>query len=268
MTNLHAEADRTILDNMATGGLGELEIVHPPTTVSPTPASRIALRAIGLNRALLRGYGLDWGCGTGCLAIAAAKIPEVKAVIGLDIFPPNVVVAGQNGLLNGVGDKVTFWVADSYIPVAEADRQRLAAWRGQVDFVLSNPPASNGDDGFGYRRVVLAGARDYLVRGGVVFLNISSQYGRPRIDRLSQQFPQFRHEGILASSDWVPFDLQRPDLWACLLDYVGEEARGGLPYCFGVPAGITQTAQTALTHFQRSGVSPLTQWQTHLFRFV
>ena len=134
----------TILDDTAMGGLGELEIVHPPATFSPTAASRIALRAIGLNQALLWGNGLDWGCGTGCLAIAAAKITGVKQVIGLDISLPNVSVARQNGLLNGVADKLTFLVADSYTPVAEADRQRLAVWRGQVDFILSNPPASDG----------------------------------------------------------------------------------------------------------------------------
>ena len=262
------QTDITIFDDMATGELGEMKIVHPPATFSPTPASRIALRAIGLNQALLRVNGLDWGCGTGCLAIAAAKIGGVKQVIGLDISLPNVAVARQNGLLNGVADKVTFFVADSYTPVAEEDRQQLAAWRGQVNFILSNPPASDGDDGFGYRRVVLAGARDYLVRGGVVFLNISCQYGWPRIEALTQQFPQFRHEGLLASSDWVPFDLQRPDLLACLADYAHEEASGGLPYWFMTPAGTAQTAQTALAHFHQNGASPLTQWQTHLFRFV
>lgn len=260
-------ADKTTLDDVATGGLGEIEIAHPQGTFRLTPASRVALRAIGLNRALLRGNGLDWGCGTGCLAIAAAKIGAVRQVVGLDIAPASVATAGRNARLNGVADKTTFFLADSYTPFAESDQQTLAAWRGQTNFILSNPPASDGDDGFEFRRVVLAGAQDYLVRGGVVFLNISYQYGRPRIDHLSQQFPRFRYEGVLASSDWVPFDLQRPDLLACIRDYVAEEAKGGLPYCFMGPAGSPQTAQTAFAHFQQTGTSPLTQWQTLMFRF-
>lgn len=39
---------------------------------------------------------------------------------------------------------------------------------GGVDFVLSNPPSSQGDDGFGFRREVLRG-REFLKKGGKAY---------------------------------------------------------------------------------------------------
>lgn len=262
-------ADKTILDDVDTGGLGKIEITHPQGAFSPTPASRVAIRAIGANHQLLAGNGLDWGCGTGCLAIAAAKIGAVRRVVGLDIEPVNVETARQNAHLNGVADKTAFFWADSYAPFAENEQQTLAAWRGRTNFVLSNPPASEGDDGFEFRRVVLRGASEYLVVGGVVFLNISYQYGRPRIDRLTQQVPSFRYEGLIATTDWLLFDMQRPDLLVCVETYAAEELGGGEGYCFRHPQDPTREigAVQALACFQETGLSPLSQWQTHLFRF-
>jgi len=258
-----------------TGGLAALQFRHPPGSFNLTPASRIAMRTIGEQQHLLAGQGLDWGSGSGCLAIAAAKIAAVEKVIGLDISSHNVAVAHQNGLLNGVADKVVFLLADSYRPLAAADRAQLAALLGRTNFIVANPPSSEGDDGFGYRRIVLAGARDFLRRGGLLFLNVSYQYGRQRVTNLAREIPGFIYDGLLASTDWVPFDLQRPDLRHCLALYVAEEERGGLQYKFRLPdsalypgAPVAADARLALAHNQATGLSPLTRWQIHLFRYV
>ncbi len=262
--------NRTILDSEATAGLGEIQVLHPPGTFALTPASRIAIRAVGEHQHLLFGQGIDWGSGTGCLAIAAAKIAGVKRVVGLEISPRNVEIARQNAMLNDVEDKVTFFLSDSYVPFAEADRKHFEALKGRANFIVTNPPASDGDDGFEYRRRVLRGARDYLVTGGVVFLNISYQYGLQRIASLVQKIPGFSYEGVIASTEWVPFDLQRPALYHYLELYVEEERRGGLPYVFANPedSDVYMDAQAALANFQRVGLSPLSKWQTHLFRYV
>ena len=261
---------QVIFNNETTGGLGELILHQPPGTFALTPASRIALQAVGQYRHWLQGKGLDWGCGNGCLGIAAATIPTVTHVIGLDINPANVAIAAQNASLNGVGHKTTFLLADSYTPYHPTDQQTLAAFAGQTGFILANPPSSEGDDGFAFRRLVLRGARTFLLTGGVVFLSISYQYGPERIQRLCQEIPGFSYDGVLTSTDWVPFDLQRPDLDHCLELYVEEEQRGGDKYSFGQPESpqTTINAQTALADYQRSGRSPLTRWQTHLFRFT
>jgi hypothetical protein len=182
-----------------------------------------------------------------------------------------VAVARENAVLNDVADKVRFFVSDSYTPSDAADRRALDDLAGRVGFVLANPPSSEGDDGFGFRRKVLAGALPLLRPGGIVFLSISAQYGRRRIEGLCQDVPGFRHEGLLASTDWVPFDLGRPDLLDVLHVYAAEETRGGFEYAFrhpGVGHEESMNAGAALAHFERTGESPLSRWQTHLYRYV
>lgn len=261
---------RTVLSADATGGLGEIQILHPPGTFTLTPASLISIQAVVENQRLLTGRGIDWGSGTGCLAITAAKVSGVNHVVGLEISEANVSIAQENARLNSVEDKVTFMLSDSYTPFSDADRQTLETLTGQVNFILANPPSSEGDDGFGYRRIVLEGARKFLMDGGMVFLSISRQYGSRRIERLSEEIPGFVYHGILASTDWVPFDLSRPDLLHCLELYAQEEQQGGLEYTFPDPdhPDKSMNAQSALCYFRRTGVSPLTQWQTHLFEYV
>jgi ribosomal protein L11 methylase PrmA len=247
-----------------------MDIPHPAGTFALTPASHIALQAIDSNRRNLAGTGLDWGCGSGCLAIAAATIPAVGRVVGLEIVEANIDIARSNAALNGVADKTVFMQSDSYAPFQQPDRDLLDKLAGKIAFILANPPASGGDDGFEYRRIVLRGARRFLAAGGLVHLNISLQYGTQRIERLTREISGFTHRGALASTDWVPFDLQRPDLLPSLEDYAAEEARGGMEYSFRRPAPARaqkMNARSALAHFRSTGESPLSKWQVHLFDF-
>ncbi|MBM4070908.1 MAG: methyltransferase [Planctomycetes bacterium] len=267
--------EETIVTAAMCSGLAELTIRQPAGTFALTPGSLISLQAIGKHRDLLTGNGLDWGSGTGCLAIAAAKIPAVQHVIGLEIVEANVTAACENAQRNGVQDRVSFLLSDSYMPRHPAGRASLEELRGRVNVILANPHSSEGDDGFGCRRLVLQGARRFLIPGGVVFLMVSIQYGQERLRRLCAEAPGFVHGGELASTDWVPFDLARPDRMHNLRLYVAEERRGGLAYDFrhpdrsqperSQPAGMT--AQAALAHYGRTGESPLTRWEVHLFSF-
>jgi len=248
-------------------GSEELRIEQPAGTFAATPASLVSLKAIGTHQQLLSGTGLDWGSGTGILSIAAASIEAVTKVYGLEIIPANVAIARRNARANGVENKTAFFYSDSFLPYEETDRDIVASLKGVVDFVIANPPASDGDDGFDFRRRVLRESREFLSSGGVVFLNISSQYGGQRIENLTADAPGFDHGGVLATTDCVPFDLKRADLLECLHDYVNEERRGGLQYEFVVPGDKPNnlvSAQAALAFFQRTGESPLTKWQTRL----
>jgi hypothetical protein len=117
---------------------------------------------------------------------------------------------------------------------------------------------------------VLRGARDFLVPGGLVFLSISTQYGQPRIANLVSDAPGFAHGGLLATTDWVSFDLNRTDLLDCLHGYAQNEQRGGLAYEFVLPTGGSEdcvTAQAAIAWYKKTGQSPLSKWQTHLFKY-
>ena len=264
------QGDYSIIDSQLSGGSGAVRLHHPAGTFALTPASRMALHAVSQHRHLLRGRGIDWGSGIGSLAILAATMERVAQVVGLEISQANVRVAQQNAVQNGVSEKVRFLLSDSYTPLAEADRQFLQTFAGQTQFIVSNPPTSEGDDGFGFRRQVLRDGLDFLQDDGVVFLSISSQYGQARIARLTQDAPGYRYGGVLVSSGWQPFDLQRPDLLLCLQQYVQQEELGGLHYVFLEQEGASvgedfMDARAAWARYGQSGQSPLMKWGVHLF---
>jgi methylase of polypeptide subunit release factors len=263
-------SDVTVLDAARTSGLGQLEFFHPAGTFALSPASHILIDAIAAHQNKLQGVGLDWGCGVGCLAILAAKISNVGTVLGLDISGKNIEAAAKNAAANGIADKTAFLLSDSYTPYASADSARLEGLRGRVDFILSNPPSSDGDDGFSYRRIVMDGAKDFLKKGGLVLLNVSLQYGPERLAALTRD-GVFTYAELAASTDWVPFDLGRPELLECLKQYACEETKGGTPYAFRASIkndAPSLSAREALVNYERYGISPLTKWQTHLFRYT
>ena len=262
-------SNATTLGDDITFGLGKIRLLHPPGTTPVTPASLTSIEAIGVHRHLLQGIGMDWGSGGGCLSIAAARIPEVNKVVAFDISDASVAIARKNAQLNGIEDKVTFMRSDSYVPFSAGNRRVLEEMKGRTNFLLANPPSSEDDDGFEYRRIVLRGAREFLLDGGRVFLSVSYQYGLSRIAHLERDVPGFFHEGVLATTECVPFDLGRPDLLHCLESYAQEESRGGLEYTFCNPSQPAEglNAKTALELYERTERSPLSRWQTHLFRY-
>ncbi|MDX1622820.1 MAG: methyltransferase [Gemmatimonadota bacterium] len=261
------ETTRTTVGADRIGDLAPLRLEHPADTFAPTPATLIALEAIHRNRGPLVRVGLDWGSGIGALAILAARLPAVRRVIGLEIESGNVEVARRNARLNGVQRETYFMRSDSYRPVRSGDRELLEETEGDVEFLLANPPASEGDDGFGYRREVLRGAGRFLREGGVVFLSVSWQYGEERVERLTGLGPGWAHRGPIATTGWVPFDQSRANLRSNMETYAGEEERGGLSYRFRTDPDDERTigAREALERYREAGESPLTRWQVHLF---
>jgi predicted RNA methylase len=266
-------ADETVLTEEVIGPLAPVSIRHPAGTYPLTPASAVSLEAISRHPHLFAGIGIDWGCGNGCLAIVAAKLPAVRRVLGLDIAAENVRIARENAELNGVADSATFILADSFRALTSDGAALLEKLKGSVDFVVANPPASEGDDGFSYRRMILEGAGEFLRNEGSVFLQISIQYGATRIERLAGEggSKTYRWEGAIASTAWVPFDLERDDLRQQIEDYVAAEERGEPEYRFGNPlqiGGPLISAREAFAIYRESGMSPLTQWQVHRFTVV
>lgn len=261
----------SILDQSLTGGLGRLIFHHPAGTFSPSPASNILIEAIAKKQDKLHGVGIDWGSGIGCLAILAAKIAAVDCVYGLEISKENLGAAVKNTNENNVIDKVHFMLSDSYVPYDAEERQKFESLRGNIDFIVSNPPSSDWDDGFGFRRIVMSGATEYLRPCGIVLLNISFQYGAQRVEALYKDIKGFRHHGVIASTENVPFDLTRPELLDCLKIYSQAEQNGGFDYTFlndaCHDAGF-MNAREALVNYTKNGISPLTKWQTHLFEYL
>ncbi len=243
-------------------------VLHVPDGAEPvTPASVVAIRGVAAGGGTVSGIGIDWGTGTGGLAIAAARTGGVERVIAADVNPASLAAARSNARRNGVAKIVTTALVDGFRPL-DADAARdLSALEGAVDFVVANAPGSEEGDGLGWRRTVLAGAATMLRSGAPVLLQVSRQYGEARIRELAGS--GYDYEGCVGESGWEPFDLSRADLAALARRYVAEEARGGLPYSFrldGVGHAGEVSATDALEACAAAGGSPLTKWQLHLYR--
>ena len=259
--------NRTTISVPSALGPDPIRIHHPEGAFVPTPASRIALEAIAAHAGRFRGRGLDWGSGSGLLAIAVARLAGVKEVLGLELDPRGVAAARENARRNGVESRVRFVESDSYNPVHAEGKQALAGFRNSTDFMIANPPSSSPvGDGFEMRRVVVRGAARYLRPDGLILLSVSSQYGEGRVTGLLREAPGFRHNGVGATTDLVPFDMGRADLRRDVETYAREEERGGLNYAFRNPRKPERpmTAIEAWNHFQATGESPLSRWQSHL----
>lgn len=73
---------------------------------------------------------LDLGCGSAVLSIAAAKVWE-RQLLASDIDENSIVIAAENALLNGVGDKVKTVTATGF------DHHEIAT-AAPFDFVFAN----------------------------------------------------------------------------------------------------------------------------------
>lgn len=253
------------------GSYAPVWIRHHAGSAPITAASAITLRAVSRHPDHFCGVGVDWGCGTGCIAVVLAKNIAVEQVIALDVSMENVTVTRENVVLNGVADRVRVVHADSFRPIEPDERLAMHRFRGRLGFIVANPPGSIGDDGFTFRRQVAAEARAYLKLEGKLLLQISAQYGEARIRGLAAQGSGLRYDGVLASSEWVPFDLQRTDLRQLFEQYVAEEGRGGPRYAFGDPRnqGASRvSAVTAAEIHRDTELSPFTKWQVHEFTVV
>jgi release factor glutamine methyltransferase len=77
---------------------------------------------------------LDFGTGSGCIAIAVARLLPRASVIAVDASRAALNVARENVRRLGVARRIRFVQARSL-----ADRQ-LAQLRGRLDLLISNPP--------------------------------------------------------------------------------------------------------------------------------
>ena len=74
---------------------------------------------------------LDFGTGSGCLAIAlACKCPAAE-VYAIDISPEALALARQNAARHGVAERIRFLQGDGFAALPEGSR---------FDLIISNPP--------------------------------------------------------------------------------------------------------------------------------
>ena len=147
---------------------------------------------------------LDFGTGSGCIAIAlAAKCPMAK-IVATDISPEALALAGDNATQNNVAGQIEFVQSDGFAalengwserprePETTANDGSPGVLPHQFDLIISNPPyipsaeiatlqpevrdfdphgaLDGGADGLDFYRKLAAGAKPFLKPGGKIML--------------------------------------------------------------------------------------------------
>ena len=134
---------------------------------------------------------LDFGTGTGCIAIAlAAKCPAAK-ITALDLSADALRLAQENAAKNNVAEQIQFIQGDGFAALDRGPDPRAEAARS-FDLIISNPPyipsdeiaslepevrdfdprkaLDGGVDGLDFYRLFAAHARSRLKAGGKIML--------------------------------------------------------------------------------------------------
>src|SRR5512139_2998322 len=141
---------------------------------------------------------LDMCTGSGCLAIMAADIFEAARVDAVDVSPDALAVARRNIADYQLGGRVTAVQSDLYGDLPSK----------RYDVILANPPyvtdesmtslpreyqqepalaLAGGADGMAIVRRVVRGARGYLKRGGLLFVEVGG--GRAAAEQALKDVP-------------------------------------------------------------------------------
>lgn len=106
-------------------------IPRPETELLLEHASRWLERQLGGPEEPFRPALLDWGTGSGCLAIGLARQFPPARVTALDVSAEALELARHNAVLNGVAGQITFLLSESFAAVPAGQR---------FDLMVANPP--------------------------------------------------------------------------------------------------------------------------------
>ena len=146
---------------------------------------------------------LDFGTGSGCLAIALALKCPAAGVCAIEISPEALALARQNALRHGLAGRIRFLEGDGFTALPEGAR---------FDLIISNPPyipsgditslqpevrdydphraLDGGPDGLSYGRRLAVEAAPFLRPSGSLML----EFGDGQAERLRQ---------ILEEQKWI-----------------------------------------------------------------
>ena len=135
---------------------------------------------------------LDFGTGSGCVAIALAVKCPWAGVVAIDISPEALAVATQNAARHGVNDRVDFRCGADFAALAPGER---------FDLIVSNPPyipsaeinllqpevrdfdpraaLDGGPDGLDYYRLLAKRAAKFLKPQGKIMLELGEGQAEP-----------------------------------------------------------------------------------------
>jgi release factor glutamine methyltransferase len=176
------------------------EIAVSPAALVPRPETE-QLAELGWKYLSTINYqpstALDFGAGTGCIAIALAANCPVAKITAIDVSPDALALAKQNAETNGVADRIDFLPGDGFAALPE---------KTQFDLIISNPPyisaaeietlqpevrdfdprlaLDGGADGLDFYRRLASQAKPFLKPGGRIMM----EFGDGQADAIRKIF--------------------------------------------------------------------------------
>lgn len=189
-----------------------LELQVSPAVLIPRPETELlAERAwTFLADRPAPANALDYGTGSGCLAIALATRCPATVVHALDISPAALTLARANAARHGVATRVCFHEGDGFAALPETAR---------FDLIVANPPyiptgdlamlqpevrdhepraaLDGGPDGLDFIRKLAADAGRWLKPGGRIML----EFGDGQAGAVRQLFTAAGWSGVTVDND-------------------------------------------------------------------
>ncbi|MDP1767472.1 MAG: peptide chain release factor N(5)-glutamine methyltransferase [Nitrospirota bacterium] len=190
-----------------------LEFRVNPAVLIPRPETQLLVEYVTQRIPADRSSTIVDVCtGSGCIAVAIARVRPHARVIATDLSGPALNVARQNAIRLGVSEHITWLEGDLLGPLAE---QKL---EGQVDVIVSNPPyipeldwatlqpevrlfeprgaLVAGPQGTELHERLLREACRYLSPDGAVIMEIGAGQARA-MRRIVEQIPGYRFHRLV-----------------------------------------------------------------------
>ncbi len=190
-----------------------LEFEVSPAVLIPRPETQLLVDYVTQRIPAERQATIVDVCtGSGCIAVAIARLRPHARVMATDLSGPSLHVARRNAARHGVGERITWLEGDLLGPLAEQGLE------GLVDIIVSNPPYIPEADWatlqpevklFEPRGALVAGAQGtelherllqeaacYLAPGGAVIMEIGAGQARG-MRRIVEQMPGYKFHRLV-----------------------------------------------------------------------
>jgi release factor glutamine methyltransferase len=185
-----------------------LEFDVNPAVLIPRPETELLVEYVAQRISAERQATIVDVCtGSGCIAVAIARLRPHARVMATDLSSPSLAVARQNAIRHGVGERIAWLEGDLVAPLAGR------ALEGRVDVIVSNPPyiaeaewatlqpevklfeprgaLVAGPQGTELHERLLQESGRYLSPGGAVIMEIGAGQARA-MRRIVDQIPGYR----------------------------------------------------------------------------